>query len=70
MDFGAVVAGCDWAKGESASKFTIYIETEENKYFNNINTKYLTINLCDVSGSLLLSDVLGLDGLLAMMVSA
>ena len=25
------VAECDWAKGENASKFAIYIETEKNE---------------------------------------
>ena len=56
------VAGCDWAKGENTSKFAMYIETEENNNFNNKDTK-ISLNLGDVSGSLLRSDLLGgLDG--------
>ena len=30
---GVIVAECDWAKGENASKFAIYIETEKNGKF-------------------------------------
>ena len=56
------VAECDWAKGEKPSKFAMYIETKEIDNFNNEYTNK-SLNLGDVSGSLLRSDLLGgLDG--------
>ena len=57
------VAGCDWAKGEKPSKFAMYIETEEIDIILTMNAQNKSLNLGDVSGSLLRSDLLGgLDG--------
>ena len=60
---GKSVACCDLAKGENTSKFAMYIETKEMNIFNNKKDTKYHFNPGDVSGSLLLSDLVGgLDG--------